>query len=157
LETPSAIDYFLFPAGTGLWEIPPFAVGRPGWDNWMIYHAISRRLPVIDVTAGVLALHQNHGYQHVPMQRGHAWEGPEADYNRRLAGSPDRLKYSLLDATHRYSPARGAVAVAHGPAAWLKRQIADHPRLKWPLEILGFPWLRLERLRRHRLKKRGYP
>lgn len=157
LETPSAIDYFLFPATTRLWDIPLFAVGRPGWDNWMIYQAISKRVPVIDVTRGILALHQNHGYQHVPMQRGSAWEGPEADYNRRLAGSATRLKYSMLDATHRYCPQQGLQPVAAGPAAWLKRQIADHPGVKWPLEILGYPWLKLERMRRKRLKRLGYP
>lgn len=157
LESPLAMDYFVFPKTGGASMIPPFAVGRPGWDNWMVYRAIRDRVPVIDLTPGVLVLHQNHGYGHVPQARGGTWEGPEADHNRRLAGSPDRLKYSLLDATHRYTPAQGAVAVAQGPAAWLKRQIADHPRLKWPLEALGFPWLRLERMRRHRLKKRGYP
>jgi hypothetical protein len=156
LGTPFAVDYFLFPACPELSEIPPFAVGRPGWDNWMIYRAISQRLPVIDVTAGVLALHQNHSYQHVPMQRGGAWEGPEADYNRRLAGSPIRLKYSMLDATHRFFPQRGLVAVASGFSGWLKRHIADHPQRRWPLEILGYPWLKLERMRRRRLKKRGY-
>jgi len=157
LESPFAIDYFLFPSRRELWEIPPFAVGRPGWDNWMIYNAISHRLPLVDVTDGVLALHQNHGYQHVPMGRGNTWEGPEADYNRRLAGSPDRLKYSMLDATHRYVPRFGLVPVPGGLAAVIKRLIADRPGLKWPLEIIGFPWLRLERMKRHRMKKRGYP
>jgi hypothetical protein len=157
LETPMAIDYFLFPRCRELAEIPLFAVGRPGWDNWLIYHALSRRMPVIDVTAGVLALHQNHGYQHVPMRRGPAWEGPEADYNRRLAGAPDRLKFSMLDATHRYCPQRGLVPVRGGLSPLLKRLIATHPPLKWPLEILGYPWLKRERLRRRRLKKLGYP
>ena len=157
LETPFAVDYFLFPSCPQLVDIPLFAVGRPGWDNWMIYRAISQRLPVIDVTEGVLALHQNHGYDHVPMQRGDAWEGPEADHNRRLAGSPDRLKYSMLDATHHYFPPQGLVPVAGGLWTVFKRLIADHPRLRWPMEIIGYPWLKLERMRRRSLKKRGYP
>jgi hypothetical protein len=31
----TGIDYFVFPKGT-YDSIPPLAVGRPGWDNWMI-------------------------------------------------------------------------------------------------------------------------
>ncbi len=157
LENPFAIDYFLFPAASGLTEIPEFAVGRPGWDNWMIYRAVSLRLPVIDLTAGVLALHQNHGYQHVPQRSGGNWEGPEADRNRRLVGNVERMGYSTLDASHHYFPGRGLVRARGRTAAWFKRLIADDPRLKGLLTALGLPWLRLERLRRRRMKKRGYP
>ena len=38
LYKPSGIDYFVHPRG--LWpQIPPFAVGRAAWDNWMVYGA----------------------------------------------------------------------------------------------------------------------
>src|SRR5262249_9357550 len=46
---------------------------------------------VIDATSVVLALHQNHGYGHVPKRRGRAWEGPEADANRLLVGGEARM------------------------------------------------------------------
>ncbi len=46
-------------------------------------------MPVIDATKGVLVVHQKHDYSHVPMNRGRAWEGPEADENRRLAGNQE--------------------------------------------------------------------
>ncbi len=92
------IDYFVFPRG--LWEtIPPFAVGRPKWDNWMVFDAIRRGIPVVDATAAILALHQRHGYAHVPRARGHLWLGPEGDLNERLAGGGEAA-YSIHDATH---------------------------------------------------------
>ena len=30
--------------------MPDFAIGRAGWDNWMIYHARQQGWPVIDGT-----------------------------------------------------------------------------------------------------------
>lgn len=47
-------------------EVPDFAVGRGNWDNWMVAHAKSIGVPVIDVSPVVTAIHQNHGYQHLP-------------------------------------------------------------------------------------------
>jgi hypothetical protein len=92
------IDYFVFPKG--LWEeIPPFAVGRPAWDNWMVFDAVRRRIPVVDATQSIMAIHQRHGYAHVPENRGDFWQGPEGDRNKALAGGLDAA-YSLDDATH---------------------------------------------------------
>jgi hypothetical protein len=156
LETPFAIDYFIFPACCELLQIPMFAVGRPGWDNWMLYNALARHLPLIETTAAIHALHQNHHYHHVPMQRGTTWEGPEADYNRVLAGCAERLRFSLLDATHRLTASGEVVANPGNWARSIRIYMASHPALKWPLRILGFPFLFAERRRRRRLKKRGY-
>jgi hypothetical protein len=95
-------DYFIFRRGT-LGDIPPFLVGRPAWDNWMMFHARERRWPLIDGTECIRAIHQNHDYGHVPHSRGPMWEGPEADYNLRLAGGYDFI-YGLADATHVLGP-----------------------------------------------------
>lgn len=97
LEPPTAMDYFVFSRGT-IGDIPPFAVGRPGWDNWFIYHVRAEKKPVIDATQTVTIIHQNHGYSHVPLRRGHAWEGPEGDRNIDLAGGRDNV-FTLHDAT----------------------------------------------------------
>ncbi|MCX6764135.1 MAG: hypothetical protein NTU58_00270 [Candidatus Nealsonbacteria bacterium] len=59
LHGPSAIDYFVF-SKDFFGEIPPFIIGSPGPDNWMIYHARSVRIPVIDVTHEVTVIHQDH-------------------------------------------------------------------------------------------------
>lgn len=99
LYGPQGIDYFLFPADS-LDALPPFAVGRPAWDNWMIYRARRERIPVVDATAAVLVIHQNHGYGHIKSGTGIAWEGAEADRNRVLLGG-DEFLFTLRDATHR--------------------------------------------------------
>src|SRR5579872_6359659 len=105
-----AIDYFVFPRAA-LPAMPAFAVGRPGWDNWMIYEARRQRIPVVDVTQRALVIHQLHGYQHVPRARGGKWHGPEGDRNYALAGVPSRLSFTLDDATHRLT----SVGVVRSP------------------------------------------
>lgn len=92
------IDFFIFRRGT-LGSLPDFAVGRPTWDNWMIWRARSRRLPVVDITPSTLVIHQKHDYAHVKQTRGERWEGPEADANRALLRTGQG--FSLYDATHR--------------------------------------------------------
>lgn len=99
LHPPAGSDYFVFPWGDALGELPPFAVGRPGWDNWFIYRARQLRIPVVDVTGVVTVVHQNHDYGHVPYRGTRASEGPEADRHRELAGGPLYI-FTLLDATH---------------------------------------------------------
>jgi len=92
----SAIDFFVFPRGL-LGEIPPFAVGRPAWDNWMLYRARSLSVPLIDATPVVMAVHQNHDYAHRP--HGNLRQGDEVLANDKLAGSAAQV-CSLIDATH---------------------------------------------------------
>ena len=60
----SGIDYFVYPRGM-FGEIPEFALGRWYWDNWLVYCA--RRLggALIDASACVTAIHQNHDYRHI--------------------------------------------------------------------------------------------
>jgi hypothetical protein len=99
LFSEAGIDYFLFPRGM-IREFPDFAVGRPGWDNWLIYNIRSQRIPVIDATAEVMVVHQNHDYSHVPQaKKKDSYEGPEADENKKLIKSIDYL-FSVNDATH---------------------------------------------------------
>lgn len=79
------MDYFLFLRNTRITEMPPFAVGRPFWDNWLIFNAKEYKCPIIDATNYVMAVHQNHGYEHVPSKYGgNLWEGAEADINETL-------------------------------------------------------------------------
>ena len=85
LHPKSGIDYFVFPRGL-YDDIPPFAIGRTAWDNWLIYRARSLKVPVIDATKAVTPIHQNHDYSHHPMGEMSVWEGPEAMRNRDLAG-----------------------------------------------------------------------
>lgn len=68
-------------------ELPDFAVGRGNWDNWMIAHAKSIPVPVIDLTAQVQIIHQDHSYQHLNQSRLNCYvSGEEAQRNQQLAG-----------------------------------------------------------------------
>ena len=92
------IDYFVFPKGS-LGEILPFAIGRPGWDNWIIYRARSLHLPVVDLTRAVTVVHQNHDYSHHPEGWKGAMKGEESKRNIELAGEIAHV-HSLLDADY---------------------------------------------------------
>ena len=84
-----SIDFFVFPRGL-LGEIPPFAIGRPLWDNWMLYRARSLLVPLVDATPVVTAVHQNHDYSHLPpeqQERAGFFKGEEQLANIKLAGS----------------------------------------------------------------------
>jgi hypothetical protein len=102
LHKPTGIDYFLFTPslpGAGLFDpIPPFAVGRTAWDNWLIYRARSRRAPVIDATRDVLAVHQDHDYAHGGGYKA-VWKGSEARINFELAGGDAHI-FTIWDASH---------------------------------------------------------
>jgi len=100
---PGGSDYFLFPREC-FTQIPPFAVGRAGWDNWMIFHARKQRWPVIDATGSVLAVHQQHDYAHLPDGQPH-YRLPESDENLRLAGGQRRV-FRLPDADYRLQAGR---------------------------------------------------
>src|SRR5262249_27398293 len=56
LAPSNGIDYMVFSRGSALRTLPPFAVGRPCWDNWFVDRALRCGLPVIDATSVVLAL-----------------------------------------------------------------------------------------------------
>src|SRR5215471_77198 len=100
-----SIDFFVFPRGL-LGEMPPFAIGRPAWDNWTLYRARALSVPLIDATPVVMAVHQNHDYSHLPpeqQERAGFFKGEEQLANIKLAGSTAHA-FSLLDATYVLTP-----------------------------------------------------
>jgi len=98
LKAPMAIDYFVFTRGL-YGRIPPFALGRCAWDNWLVWRARSLKTPVVDATGSVLAIHQHHDYSHHPGGFEGVWRGEEARRNRELAGP--RAFATIEDATHK--------------------------------------------------------
>lgn len=97
LHAPAGSDYFIFPRNAFA-EIPDFAIGRAGWDNWMIFRAYKNRWLVIDATPSITAVHQNHDYSHLPQGMPHHNQA-ESQHNLELAGGLSHM-YMLLDATH---------------------------------------------------------
>lgn len=94
------MDYFVFPRPL-FCDLPPFAVGRGGWDNWMIRHALDLEYPVIDASQMIVAIHQNHDYDHLRGGREEAYLGTEAQRNRELA---QYKKGNIAHATHYLIP-----------------------------------------------------
>lgn len=93
----AAMDWFVFPAGL-FGEVPPFAIGRACFDNWLVWKARQVGI-VVDATHDVRAVHQTHDYDHVEGGKDEAYYGDEAARNRELAGGKDHL-YTLHDASH---------------------------------------------------------
>jgi len=98
LHRPTGIDYFVYQRG--MWgTIPPFAIGRFSWDNWLIYRALQLKISVVDATSQVLAVHQNHDYSHARNGSKGARRGPESRENFHLAGGL-RKSFTIWDSTH---------------------------------------------------------
>jgi hypothetical protein len=97
LHRPAGSDFFLFPRNCYT-DVPAFAIGRAGWDNWMIYKARRERWPVIDATPSIMIVHQNHDYSHLPGGMAH-YTSLETNENIRLAGGIAAIRYTVLDAT----------------------------------------------------------
>lgn len=114
------IDYFVFPRELAMVMLP-FAIGRPGWDNWFIWKVRRLRIPVVEASSIVMAIHQNHDYSHIPK----GLEGPqhveEARRNRALAAPG--LSYALDDATYRLT----AQGIKWDPFYWLGRTRINSP------------------------------
>jgi hypothetical protein len=125
LDPPTGIDYFVIDRLGPLADVPPFAVGRPAWDNWMIYNARRQRIPVVDATRAVTAVHQRHTHEHVPDKRGEPWFGPEADANWALVGSVPHFR--TVHATHVLTNrgVRRALGLAYLRACWRTRRYVD--------------------------------
>lgn len=102
LHAHTGIDYFVFPRG--MWgNIPPFAIGRTAWDNWLIYRARALGARVIDATEAVKIVHQNHDYVQGFQDLEGVRTGPEGQINRKLAGWEGHI-FTLNDADWMLTP-----------------------------------------------------
>lgn len=104
------IDYFMFTRGL-FPELPPFAIGRPGYDPWLIWRAADLGAEVVDATPFVTAVHQRHDYSHVGT-REQAFNGAEAKRNAAIVDDwrhYHSIAYASLafDRSGTIGPARG--------------------------------------------------
>ena len=94
-----ALDFFLFTDDL-FRELPPFAIGRIGFDNWLVWRAGADGAAVVDVTGAVRPLHQRHDYGHLRGGRADTrHDSPEGRRNLELAGGGERI-HTRYDATH---------------------------------------------------------
>jgi hypothetical protein len=87
------IDYFCY-RGDFWGKIPPFAVGRTSWDNWLVWQARNAGIPVVDASDLAPCIHQNHYKKRVQA---------ETDENRRMLVDDigSFTVYGFANATHR--------------------------------------------------------
>jgi len=80
----NAEDYFLTTRDGYPWNtIPNFVVGRVGYDNWIVTTALSKRIPVVDATGTILAVHQTDSKGN---KEGHNVPKDTKDINKKYAG-----------------------------------------------------------------------
>ena len=77
----SGMDYFIFPRNFSV-NLPDFAVGISGWDSWLVYQTKRLKIPFIDATLLITAIHQNHLPRH---QKQLSYEQEKTE-NFKLAG-----------------------------------------------------------------------
>lgn len=147
---PQWMDYFVFPRGFYLRHIPEFVIGRPGWDNWLLWFATASKLPVVDLSRDVCAVHQNHDYSYHPEGEKGVWEGEEAQENNRFLEG--WRKYRTLESAT-YVLRSGQLRRNY--ARWLvapKRQLVTLPYRLW------YSFLKVSLPLRHRLglKREGF-
>lgn len=103
LHPPAGSDYFIFPKKS-FTQLPPFAVGRVGWDNWMIYQALKKKIITIDTTQINPVIHQEHHYNHLPQAGKNRGQIPEAQENLNLAFKNRKDRFTLEDANYQLTP-----------------------------------------------------
>lgn len=125
-------DYFIYPR-ICFPDLPEFAVGRAGWDNWMFYQARRKKWPVIDGTGSIQIIHQDHDYAHLPGGQAH-YRLPETNENVRLAGGR-RTIFTLMDANYKIENGK----IKKFPLNWKKfwREIEIFPLITFKCHFLA--------------------
>jgi hypothetical protein len=120
------IDYFAFPSGL-YGKVPPFAIGRAWFDNWLVWRARELGAAVVDATPAVTAIHQLHDYAHVSGGQDWAYKGPEATENLRIAGGRGHVG-SIRDAPYvltrmRFRRRSSPLTLGYHWERWLRRVV----------------------------------
>lgn len=115
---PTGADYFGFVRG--MWNgLPPVFMGRAMCDQSLLHYSFMRKLPVIDATLAILALHQHHDYRHIPGGRAEVFTG--ADFV--LMSNAHKLHHSLptvVDANWRFG-CNSCIEPNHRPGYFLRK------------------------------------
>lgn len=129
------MDVFIFP--TGFFDhMPPFSIGWPGakYDNWMVYAAHRRGVPVVDVTDALTNIHQNH-----PSGTANNAKACEHWINLDHLGGHGCC-YDILDATHGVGP-DGVIRRSKRSRENLQRdlfRLMQRARYRFRRRVLGF-------------------
>jgi hypothetical protein len=123
LHSAGAVDLFLYPKGQ-YQHMPPFAIGRTAYDNWILWNTVASQIPLVDATRFVTMIHQNHDYIHA--LKVDVWDGDEARENRKWIKHWTNY-YSIAHATWTLGPdARIVPAVGWKYRMARPRQLISH-------------------------------
>ena len=96
-SSPAAIDYFIFNKNS-IKKIPDFVIGRPGYDNWLLWYARRNLIPLIDLSNEIRVIHQNHHFNfHNLKQDPKIYYEEDGLNNRKIHGNK---VLNLLDANY---------------------------------------------------------
>lgn len=116
----AGFDYCIYPRGRYI-DSPPFIVGRPGWDAWIISSSHKAKTRLIDASRVITAVHQVPDHSPVSNIQRSSQEDPEADHNQRLIrdmpGSDDHRGLDLRSAGWLLDPS-GLVAKRSFSRPW---------------------------------------
>jgi len=132
LHPPMGSDYFIFPRECYP-EVPDFAIGRAGWDNWMMFKSRWEGWPLIDASDDIMVIHQTHDYSHLANGQPH-YRLPETKQNVVLAGG-DQTIFTLMDATHKIS--QGQIRRSKLTPRKFWRDVEIFPLTNWHSRPLG--------------------
>ncbi|NBV83839.1 hypothetical protein EBR57_06950 [bacterium] len=135
LYSTAGMDLFVFP-NHFYDKMPPFSIGWPGakYDNWLVWYARHRKIPIIDITSAISIYHQNH-----PVGGGsvHPEKWEEHHISLKLLGGYGR-SFDIRDTTHIALPngrvIKRALSLSMIPV-YLKRMIQrlrDRFIRQWP-------------------------
>ena len=149
LHPPLGSDYFIFPRHL-LVDIPRFTIGRSGWDNWIIFHALEQNWTVLDMTPSLRIVHQDHDYSHLPGNRP-PYKLPETKENIVLAGGEENM-LTIMDMP--YQLVNGKIKPTPLTALRLVRKIEVAATPK-DAHKKGFRWTLTRQVRKLRRKLSG--
>lgn len=98
LHPPTGADFFAFRHDFFDEPIPEFVLGRPAFDNWLMWMACEYGRPAIDASESIVTFHPAHEYDALMAEAGrpgekrprtHWPDAPAVIHNRRLVG--DRI------------------------------------------------------------------
>jgi len=129
------IDYFAFSRGTFGSDIRPLGIGRYWWDHWLVARALDLKSTVVDASRVVIAVHQNHDYNHHPKGWYGVSQGEEPQRNLGLAGGRKYLRY-IAHATREFAP-NGQIR-----STWVRRTRWEMERMRENIALrLWYPLL----------------
>lgn len=122
---PGGSDYFVYPR-VCFEHVPDFAIGRAGWDNWMLFNARYRGWALVEASEAICIVHQNHDYSHLPGGQPH-YRLPESAENVRIVGGARRV-FTLPDSDFWVVDGR----VRRQPMTWQKfwREVEIFPLVR---------------------------